>query len=151
MPPMADEPRTAARDLSALRLDRNARRPRSRMGAILAALVLLSAGGWLGWRKLATPRLPEVEAGFVRLVGAGDAGAILSASGYILPDRKADVSSKVFGRLEWLGVDVGSRVRKDEVVARLANADVAAQVEEAKAALRDAEREFKRWTQIVES
>ncbi|HEX7902026.1 MAG TPA: efflux RND transporter periplasmic adaptor subunit [Planctomycetota bacterium] len=148
---MADEPRTAARDLSALRLDRTARRPRSRAGAVVAGLLLLAGAGWLGWAKLGGPRAPEVEAGFVRLVGAGDAGAILSASGYILPDRKADVSSKVFGRLEWLGVDVGSRVRKDEIVARLANADVAAQVEEAKAALRDAEREFKRWTQIVES
>src|SRR5687767_12729053 len=118
--PMADEPRTAARDLSALRLDKNARRPRSRAGWVAAALALLAAGGWAAWTKLATPSLPEVEAGLVRFVGAGEAGAILSASGYILADRKADVSSKVFGRLEWLGVDVGSRVRKEEVLARLA-------------------------------
>ena len=148
---MADEPRTAARDLSALRLDRGARRPRSRAGFVLGILALLGAGGWFAWTRMASPPLPEVEAGLVRLVGAGESGALLSASGYILPDRKADVSSKVFGRLEWLGIDVGSVVKRDQVIARLANADVAAQVEEAKAALRDAEREHKRWTEIVES
>lgn len=151
MPFMADEPRTASRDLSALRLDREARRPRSRAGWILAALVLLAGGAWFAWKKLAVPPLPEVEAGLVRRVGAGESGALLSASGYILPDRKAEVSSKVFGRLDWLGVDVGSSVKKDQVIARLANADVAAQVEEAKAALKEAEREFERWTRIVES
>jgi RND family efflux transporter MFP subunit len=148
---MEDEPRTAARDLSALRLDRGARRPRSRRGPVLAGLAVLAAAAWFAWARLAPPRLPEVEAGLVRLVGAGETGAVLSAGGYILPDRKADVSSKVFGRLEWLGVDVGSVVKKDDVIARLANADVAAQVEEAKAALKDAEREHERWRKIVES
>ena len=148
---MADEPRTASRDLSALRLDRGARRPRSRTGAILAAGVLLAVGGYAGWSRFGRPRLPEVDVDLVRLAGSGDSGALLSASGYILPDRKADVSSKVFGRLEWLGVDVGHAVKKDQVVARLANADVAAQVEEARAALKDAEREHERWTRIVES
>ncbi len=148
---MADDSRIAARDLSALRLDRGARQPRSRVGLWLGGAALLVAGGVFFYGRLAGPSLPEVEAGLVRLVGAGESGALLSASGYILPDRKADVSSKIFGRLEWLGVDVGSPVKKDQVIARLANADVAAQVEEAKAALRDAEREHKRWTQIVES
>src|SRR6187455_3374463 len=105
-PPMADEPRTAARDLSALRLDRNARRPRSRAGLIAVVLALLAAAGGIAWTKLAKPPPAEVDAGLVRLVGAGESGAILSASGYILADRKADVSSKVFGRLEWLGIDV---------------------------------------------
>jgi RND family efflux transporter MFP subunit len=107
--------------------------------------------GWIGWSKFGGgAALPVVEAGLVRLVGSGETAAILSASGYILPDRKADVSSKVFGRLEWIGIDVDSKVRKDEVIARLANADVSAGVEEAKAALKDAEREHARWKKIVE-
>ena len=40
--------------------------------------------------------------------------------------------------------------KKDDVIARLANADIAAGVEESKAALRDAEREHVRWKKIVE-
>ncbi len=152
MPLMPDEVRSASRDLSALRISRDPNRPGSKGPWLtLFVLILAGVGGWFGWQKWgASSQLPEVEAGLVRLVGAAEASGILSASGYILPDRKADVSSKTFGRLEWIGVDVGSKVKKDDVIARLANADLAAGVEESKAALRDAEREHARWKKIVE-
>jgi RND family efflux transporter MFP subunit len=148
---MADEVRSASRDLSALRIHRDPDRPGS--GALWVALVVVlglggGAGAWF-WRNSHTA--PEVEVGLVRLVGSGDTGAILSASGYILPDRKADVSSRVFGTLESVNIEVGSKVKKGEVIGRLANADIAAQVEEAKAALVDAEREYERWKKIVEN
>jgi RND family efflux transporter MFP subunit len=149
---MADDVRSAPRDLSALRIPRNDDAPRpARPGRwILLALLVLGAGLW-GWRTWnSNARRPEVETGLVRLVGAADESALLSASGYILPDRKADVSSKTFGRLEWIGVDVGSVVTKDTVIGRLANADVAAHVEETKATLKDAEREWARWKKIVD-
>jgi RND family efflux transporter MFP subunit len=148
---MADEPLAARRDLSGLRLNRDEGRPRSRAGFWIAVLLVLGAIAYAAWGRFARPATPVVEAGLVRLLGAGESGALLSAGGYILPDRKADVSSKVYGRLEWLGIDVGSEVKKDQVIARLASADVAAQVEEAKVALREAEREYERWKKIVES
>jgi RND family efflux transporter MFP subunit len=47
-------------------------------------------------------------------------------------------------------VEVGTAVKKDQVVGKLANADLAAAVEESKAQLRDAEREHARWKKIVE-
>jgi RND family efflux transporter MFP subunit len=115
---------------------------------LVILLALAGAGGTWFWRN--SRSAAEVEIGMVRLVGSGDAGAILSASGYILPDRKADVSSRVFGTLEWVGIEVGSKVKKGDVIGRLANADIAAQVEEAKAALADAEREYDRWKKIVD-
>src|SRR5579862_863706 len=148
---MADEVRSAARDLSALRIPRDPDRPRS--GAVwIILVVLLGLGGTAAaWYWKNSPSAAEVEIGMVRLVGSGDTGAILSASGYILPDRKADVSSRVFGTLEWVGIEVGSQVKKGDVIGRLANADIAAQVEEAKAALVDAEREYVRWKKIVEN
>lgn len=147
---MADEVRSAARDLSALRISRDPDRPRSGKGWIVLLVLLglgAAAGAWF-WRNSSSAA--EVEIGMVRLVGSGDAGAILSASGYILPDRKADVSSRVFGTLEWVGIEVGSKVKKGDVIGRLANADIAAQVEEAKAAVADAEREYDRWKKIVD-
>jgi len=147
---MPDEVRSASRDLSALRIQRDPDRPRS--GVIWIVLLCLTAaagasGAWY-WRK--SHAAAEVEVGLVRLIGSGDTGAILSASGYILPDRKADVSSRLFGTLEWVGIEVGSKVKKGEVIGRIANADIAAQVEEAKAQLTDAEREYARWKMIVE-
>lgn len=147
---MADDIRSAPRDLSALRIQRDPDRPRS--GApwiiVLVLLVIGGAGGAWYWRSANSA--PIVETGLVRLVGSGDTGAILSASGYILPDRKADVSSRMFGTLEWVGIEVGSKVKKGEVIGRIANADIAAQVEEAKAQLTEAEREYERWKRIVE-
>src|SRR6185295_2759502 len=147
---MADEVRSAPRDLSALRIQRDPDRPRSRAPWILLFLVLAGGGaaGFWFWRN--SSRSIEVEAGLVRLAGSADTGALLSASGYILPDRKADVSSRMFGTLEWVGIEVGSKVKKGEVIGRIANADIAAQVEEAKAAMADAEREFDRWKKIVD-
>jgi RND family efflux transporter MFP subunit len=148
---MSDDVRAASRDLSSLKIRRDDDRPSSKAPWILVLLLLVAGGGWYGWTRWGTAaRIPEVEAGMVRLVGAAESGGILSASGYILPDRKADVSSKVFGRLEWIGVDVGAGVKQDQVIGRLANADLAAAVEESRASLRDAEREHARWKKIVE-
>jgi RND family efflux transporter MFP subunit len=147
---MPDEVRSASRDLSALRIQRDPDRPRSRLPWILLLLLLGIGGAAGGWFWSNSHAAAEVEIGMVRLVGSGDAGAFLSASGYILPDRKADVSSRMFGTLEWVGIEVGSKVKKGDVIGRIANADIAAQVEEAKASLADAEREYERWKRIVE-
>src|SRR6185369_12373323 len=125
-------------------------RPRSKTPWIGLLLLLAVTGGIGGWVWHKNGRVPEVEISLVRLVGSGDTGAILSASGYILADRKADVSSRMFGTLEWVGIAVGSNVKKGEVIGRIANADIAAQVEEAKASLGDAEREYQRWKMIVD-
>src|SRR5205814_10101050 len=63
---------------------------------------------------------------------------VLNASGYVVAQRKAAISSKATGRLEWLGVAEGSRVKAGEVVARLDNRDVVAQAQSAQAAVRAA-------------
>jgi RND family efflux transporter MFP subunit len=147
---MADEVRSASRDLSALRIQRDPNRPRSAGPWILLVVLLAAGAGVGGWAWRNGKRGVEVEVGLVRLVGSGDAGAFLSASGYILPDRKADVSSRMFGTLEWVGIEVGSKVKKGEIIGRIANADIAAQVEEAKASLADAAREHDRLKTVVE-
>jgi len=58
---------------------------------------------------------------------------VLNATGYVAAQRKAAVASKGTGRLEWLGVREGSLVKQGDVIARLENSDVKAQVEEARA------------------
>jgi RND family efflux transporter MFP subunit len=148
---MADDVHSPARDLSALRIQRDPDRPRSRAPWIILVIVLAAAAAVGGWVWHNGKRAVEVETGWVRLAGSGETGALLSASGYILPDRKADVSSRMFGTLEWVGIEVGSRVKQGDVIGRIANADIAAQVEEAKAGLADAEREVERLKKIVEA
>src|SRR5262245_25298877 len=134
---MAEPLKAESLDLSSLRIHRDEGGSKeSRAGLWIGLGVLVLGAGVAGWFFLAgRSRLPVVHVDLVRRVGAGATGAILSAGGYILPDRKADVSSRVFGRLEWIGVEAGSKVKKNEIIARLANADAAARVAEAKASL----------------
>lgn len=63
---------------------------------------------------------------------------LLNASGYLVAQRKAAVAAKVTGRLEWLGVEEGSRVTAGQILARLENQDLAASLEQARAAVQTA-------------
>ncbi len=58
---------------------------------------------------------------------------VLNSTGYVVAQRKAAISSKASGRLEWLGVAEGSRVKAGDVIARLDARDVKAQAESAAA------------------
>ena len=64
---------------------------------------------------------------------------LLNATGYAVAQRKAAVSSKATGRLEWLGVREGSVVKQNDVLARLENQDVVAAMEQAAANIKVAE------------
>ncbi len=82
--------------------------------------------------------------------------SVLNASGYVVAQRKAALSSKATGRLEWLGVAEGSTVKAGEVIARLERRDVIAQLEQASAQVGvaqaefvDAEHNFKRSEQLL--
>ncbi|MEO8039608.1 MAG: efflux RND transporter periplasmic adaptor subunit, partial [Betaproteobacteria bacterium] len=61
---------------------------------------------------------------------------VLTATGYVVAQRKAAVATKATGRLEWLGVAEGSRVKQGEVIARLENHDMAAARDQARASLK---------------
>ncbi|RII26669.1 MAG: efflux RND transporter periplasmic adaptor subunit [Geobacter sp.] len=93
---------------------------------LVVAVVLLRSG--LG------PRV-EIETTMVSQIYPSQGFTLLNASGYVVAQRKAAVASKATGRLEWLGVEEGSRVRAGEVLARLENRDVAAAREQAAANL----------------
>jgi HlyD family secretion protein len=128
-------------DLSALRIDRAAggsrRVRRSVNGVVLvvvaaAAVVLYLERGRITAQEVATVR-PTV-----RRSTDAPARAILSASGYLVARRKAVVSAKIQGRLAELDVDEGSWVTAGQVIARLDNADLQAQIEVARAGVQQA-------------
>ncbi len=151
-------------DLGKLTIDRSAAaraRPRRRWGlAAIVAAAALAAGAGLWWRANAPV---AVETAAVSTAYPSQAFAALNATGYVVAQRKASVASKATGRLEWLGVAEGSRVKKDEVIARLESRDVSAQreqaaanvrvaaanVEQARAELRDAERNLERSRELA--
>ncbi len=110
---------------------------RRRKGPFVAALlaVLLLAALYLSGAL--TPKV-EVEAATVSLVYPSQTFTTLNASGYVVAQRKAAVAAKVTGRLEWLGVQEGSRVKKGQVIARLEGEDLKATRAQAQANLSSA-------------
>jgi RND family efflux transporter MFP subunit len=76
-----------------------------------------------------------VETAVVSRVFPSQSFTQLNDCGYVVAQRKAAVASKATGRLEWLGVEEGSRVKAGSVIARLENKDVLAQADQAVAGL----------------
>ncbi len=115
-------------DLTRLTIDKSkaaygSRKPRRRL--IMAALAVFPVLVLLGY-FFVIQRSITVETATVSLVYPSQSFTLLNASGYVVAQRKAAVSSKATGRLEWLGVEEGSRVKQGEVIARLEARDVEA-------------------------
>jgi RND family efflux transporter MFP subunit len=155
-------------DLSRLRIERDGTggsggtlRPRRRWLRLALIVLAIAAGGLYAARRMAAP--PVVETAAVVRAWPAQNYTVLNASGYVVAQRSAAVSSKGQGRLEWLGVLEGSRVRAQEIIARLEDRDVrasqeqaAAQVNVARANLeqtlaeeRDAAANLKRSTELL--
>lgn len=153
----------ALQDLSKLKIDRSQSAPRRRFRWGWLWLALLGAGVVVGGMKY-RQRAPEVETASVSLSYPSQNETLLNATGYAVAQRKASLSSKATGRLEWLGVLEGSHVKKGELLARLENGDVSASLSQAsanvklaqanlqqgQAELLDAELAFKRSQQLLE-
>src|SRR5437868_4859456 len=131
-------------DLAALRIERTAERQSTRSYLPYAAVIIVvCAGGvlYLSRDRGSVPRVAAVQP-IVRTSATDADKAVLTASGYLVARHKAIVSAKIQGRLAELLVDEGSTVAKDQVIARLDNTDVQAQVEVARAQLLRSEVEL---------
>jgi HlyD family secretion protein len=62
-------------------------------------------------------------------------GVILPATGYIVAAHKIEVGSKVMGKVAWIGVDKGDRVKQGQVLVRLEDEEYRAQLEQARGQL----------------
>src|SRR4030042_1494169 len=122
-------------DLSKLKIDKDkaAFRPRRKKTFLFPVLIL--AGllvVLLAVLGILSPAM-KVRAATITQIYPSQAFTILNESGYVVPQRKSALASKVTGRLIWLGVEEGSRGKKDQGVARLERQDVPAAHEQAAA------------------
>ena len=154
-------------DLDRLRIERpsgefrpaGSRRLRLIIGLVSGVLAILAVLYF--WGPLSPAQ--EVAVTVAAKVYPAQAYTVLNASGYVVAQRKAAVSSKSTGRLAFLGVEEGSRVKKGQVMASLENEDLtaardqaAAQVKQAeadlvsaRAELTDAELQYRRFKTLV--
>ena len=113
-------------DLAELRIDRTPPPRRGMPGWLRAAMVFVAVAvvGFFALRLSRGSAAVTVTAGTAGATGGGSAtGAGISANGYVVARTKASVSSKILGRLAWIGVTEGSQVRLNQIIARLESAD----------------------------
>ena len=128
-------------DLSALRINRSAEptgtSARSRwpltVALVGAGVVAVAVAVVLARRTFGAAL--EVRLAPATMISPSQASAVLVASGYVVAQRKAAVASKGTGRLVYLGVVEGDRVKAGQVIARLEDSDVRAQLAQAEATL----------------
>ena len=124
-------------DLSALRINRDddhesGGRRGLRVVLLGTLLIVIAGGGLVGYRMWGSATMPEVEVARAAVESSSMGVEILTATGYVVADRKAAVSPKISGRLEYLGVETGSRVHAGQIIARLEHHDYDAQLEDAR-------------------
>lgn len=125
---------TTPPDLSKLKLDRSLaplrnRRRRRWIGWAVVVAVLAAGGAWYAMQ----PKITSVQATPIVTSYPSQQFVLLNATGYVVAQRKAAISSKATGRLEYLGVAEGSRVKAGDIIARIDARDVEAQAESAEA------------------
>ena len=158
-------PPSVADELKSLRIERTPERRNLPRWAPAAIGILVAAAALLGAWKVLAPRVfvPEVETTAVALVSPAQAQQLLVATGYVVPQRQANISPRIGGRVAQLFVEDGTVVKKGQLIAVLEDQDYKAQVLQAEAdaqaalarekraevEVRDAQRAFDR-EQVVQ-
>jgi RND family efflux transporter MFP subunit len=152
--------------LDELRIDRTG--PSSRGQApvkaiVVVLLLVLAAGGVIWW--LNRPKPAVVRTITVQAPTSGRDKILLNGTGYVTARNKATVSSKVTGKVIEVFVEEGMKVEAGQVLARLDASNVEKSLhlaeaqansarkalDETQANLEQAEREFRRVSQLVAS
>ncbi len=96
--------------------------------ALLGAIVII-AGLAYAFRN----QTPSVEVVTAQKPEAGGRSAILNASGYVTPRRRATIAAKITGRVTGVFFDEGTRVHTGQLLATLDDSDVKKALDSAKA------------------
>src|SRR3954471_23114112 len=139
---------TKHKELEGLRIDRSAVATesggspwaRSIIVGGIVVIVLLGVAA-LAYRFMGST--PEVEVVRATAEGANiGGGVVLTATGYIIPHHKIEANSKVTGRVAWIGVEKGDKVKEGQVLVRLEDQEFRAQYDQARGAAESAKAQL---------
>src|SRR6266542_1257232 len=142
--PISDQQDAMDAEIKNLRIDRSAKQKNgSGRGILRWILVSFGLSVLLGVAFVIYGRLNaavEVETVRVRTASTASPGAsagatILNATGYIIAAHKIELASKVSGRVAWIGVEKGDKVKQGQVLVRLEDEEFRARVTEAQGQL----------------
>lgn len=140
-------------DLSSLRIPRTEEPRVGRGGAgrfvpwlfVVPAVLVAALWSWLA------PRAVPVRAALASATGGGSVGGSgITANGYVVARTRASVSARIVGRLEYLRVSEGSRVRRGEILARIESGDYEAALNAARASVAQFEAQLRQARREVE-
>ncbi len=123
-------------DLGSLRID-DRHRPGSSWGkrlaiffGLLVVVAGLSGGVYALWNQ---KPVVEVTVAQKSAAGLGGREALLNASGYVTPRRRATIAAKITGRVTGVFFDEGTHVNEGQLLATLDDSDVRKALQAAKA------------------
>src|SRR5262245_26504354 len=125
-------------ELKNLKIDRGQRRSTepskwATRWIVIGIAIFALLGAWRMFSEKVNAA-PEVQIERVKSLNAASApqGVVLNATGYIVAAHKIQVAAKVVGKVKWIGVDKGSRVRENDIIVRLEDDEYQAQLQQAK-------------------
>jgi RND family efflux transporter MFP subunit len=123
------------RELESLRIARaaNPKKPSRIIPAVitLAVLAIVGVAGYVVYQKT-LGRPPEVQTAIVSVKQAGQAGTVLTGSGYIVTQHKYIViGTKILGQIVAEPIEEGQRVKVGDLLARIDDRDYQAQLRQA--------------------
>ncbi|MBC8166798.1 MAG: efflux RND transporter periplasmic adaptor subunit [Bryobacteraceae bacterium] len=127
-------------DLKSLRIDRGKRSSRGGSWATrwiltgVAVIALLGAGRYVYGMLNQEKEVDSIRVSAPQGAAAGDS-VVLNATGYIMAAHKIQVASKVLGRVAWIGVEKGDKVKEGQVIVRLEDDEYRAQLQQYKGRL----------------
>lgn len=119
------------------------------VGGLIVAVVVISGGWWL-WGRLRAPKANQLVQHKLATVETGTVKKTVSATGVLKPWRTVDIKSKAGGRVDALLVDIGSRVTKGQVLAKIDPTDTQLNVGTARADVDSAQARERQNTKTYE-
>src|SRR5581483_6166250 len=142
---MSAEEKSLDERLKSLKIDRapvpvkgpSKKAPKKLFLLVSTILVLIAAGYFFLSSSAKSVSAAEVKVETSN--GAPVGQTVLTVSGYVVAHHKIDVGAKVMGRVKWIGVEKGDKVKEGQVLVRLEDDEYRAQVNQAKANLASAQ------------
>jgi HlyD family secretion protein len=134
-------------DVTSLRIDREKIRTRKWplwFIILIALFVVVGIFIFLGDPNFVPFLAPEVSTARSIVLTPTQASTVLTSSGYVVARRKAEISPKSVGRISWINLEEGQKVKEGELVARLENQELKATRAEVVSRLENAKREAAR-------
>src|ERR1700719_3495394 len=123
------------RELESLRIARSAepKKPSRIIPAAIAVVILavVAGAGWFIYQRT-IGRPPEVQTATVMMKQAGQAGTVLTGSGYVVTEHKYIViGTKILGQIVEEPIEEGKRVKVGDLLARIDDRDYQSQLRQA--------------------